>query len=282
MMKRQGRPIVTHSANVSRWGEILTVTSGKGGVGKTNLALNLGIQLSRQGRRVILVDADFGFANADILMNITPLGDVTDLLDESRSVDSLLVDGPDGLRVLCGVSGLSRDGAPGDLDPRRFAGGLRRLLPACDTLIIDCGAGVNPLIESAIEAGDLTILVTTPEPTALADAYATLKVLHRRGVLGRVGTVVNMVRSEREAEDAMSRLQGVAKHFLGLDVEALGMIPHDPHVISAVQDRVPVTVRYPRCVASAYIDVISKHFLPRVAQPVRASGLLSRVASLFV
>ena len=282
MTDHQRRSGFVDSARMPNIGDILTIVSGKGGVGKTNLALNLGIQLSRQGRRVILVDADFGLANADILLNVSPLADVSDLLDESHPIHELLVDGPEGLRVLCGISGPGSDGTPGAVDPERCTSAVRRLAETCDTLIVDCGAGVNPVVEAFAKTGDLLLLTTTPEPTALADAYATLKLLQKAGALGDVGVIVNMVRAEWQAEEVFARLRDVAARFLGLELEYLGYVSRDRHVLSAVQDRVPVTVRFPRCATSTCINVISKRFLPPAPPTLLARGLWSRVASLFL
>ena len=282
MRSRHGRQGAVDSVGIPRPGEVFTIVSGKGGVGKTNLALNLGIQLSRYGQRVIFVDADLGLANADILLNVSPIGDVSDLLAGEHSVEQLLVDGPEGLRVVCGVSGLARNGTPCEFDPGHCARAVQRLKQICDQLILDCGAGINPIIEAFADASDLLVLTTTPEPTALTDAYALLKMLHQRGVLGRVGAVVNMVRSERAAEDAFMRLRDVTAHFLGLELAELGYVPFDQHVMSAVQDRVPVSVRHPRCPASSCIDMICRQFLPQAACPPAAHGVWSRVASLFL
>lgn len=262
--------------------ETIVVAGGKGGVGKTNLALNLGLQLARRGARTILLDADFGLANADILLNLSPRADLSDLLDSRRAVADLLVAGPEGLRVLCGVSGLTRSGAPCEIDAARCAQAVARLETACDFLIVDCAAGVGPLVTAFALAGDLLLLVTTPEPPALADAYATLKILWNRGLSGRVGLVVNLARNRRQAERVARRFCRVAAQFLGLPVEYLGCVPLDRHVAWAVQARTPVAVRYPRCAASLCIEELSGQFMrPAAAAPV-SQRLWTRVAELFL
>ncbi|MBU0639912.1 MAG: P-loop NTPase [Planctomycetes bacterium] len=258
------------------------VVSGKGGVGKTNLALNLGIQLARRGLAVILVDADLGLANADILLNLAPLADLSDLLDETRVVEQLLVSGPAGLRVLCGVTGATHPGGADIRDHRRCAAALARLRPLCDVIIVDCAAGVTPAVSSFALAADRLLLTTTPEPTALADVYATLKVLFNQGFTGEVGAVVNMVSTRGEASAAIRRLQRVAAQFLGLTVLDFGYVPRDRHVLAAVRARVPVVVSFPRCSASACIEKVSRHLLPARPQGVRPNGLWARVANLFL
>ena len=251
-------------------------------MGKTNLAVNLGIQLSRYGSRVVLLDADFGLANADILLNVSPLGDVSDLLDGRHSLDRLLVDGPEGLRVVCGVSGFARKENPSEFASSACLKAVRRLDGACDILLIDCPAGVAPPVAACALSADRLIVVTTPEPTALADAYATLKMLHRGGFCGRAGVIVNMVRSREEARSVWGRLQRTAERFLGLSLEDLGYVPLDRHVVKAVRERVPVVVRYPHCPASSCISDICRRIAPPGVAGARPAGLWTRVASVFL
>lgn len=197
-------------------------------------------------------------------------------------LSELLVEGPHGLRLLCGVSGLTRSGRPLELEPDTCRQAVERLRQSCDTLMVDCGAGVTRPVVAFALTSDLLVVTTTPEPTALADAYATLKLLSAAGFAGRVGVVLNMVRSRAAGAAAAGRLVRVAERFLGLSVEPLGCIPHNRHVPLAGQQRVPVLVRYPRCAASVSVGEIST----RLAQPGtdgRASGgVWARLASLFL
>jgi len=261
---------------------VVVFVSGKGGVGKTIIALNIGIFLARRHARVILLDADFGLANADILLDVSPLADLADLLHDDRPLEELLVEGPDGLRVLCGVSGPVRPGQPARPDANAWARAIRRLAAACETLLVDCGAGFTPPIASVALLSDLLVLVTTPEPTALTDAYAVLKLLCRHGFAKRVGVIVNMVKSRREGPEVAGRLARVAGRFLGLSIEYLGQVQLDPHVSRAVRERVPLAQRYPRCRASVCLDEISRRTGPDRAASDPAAGWWTRVASLFL
>jgi len=277
------------SAQLVRYGErkdtrgiAIVVASGKGGVGKTNLALNLGIQLSRRGQRVTFMDADFGLANADILLDIAPIADVSDALNTERPTEDLLVNGPGGLRVLCGVSGASRNPSASRFGQRECLRALQRLQRQCDTVIVDCGSGLNPTIAALALASDLLMLTTTPEPTALADSYAMLKLLCLSGFAGRTGVVINMARSRREAQRTASRLARVARDFLGLSVEALGTVPFDRHVPQAVRARIPLAVRHPHCAASVAVDEICERLTPPVPTRTSAGDIWTHVASLFL
>jgi flagellar biosynthesis protein FlhG len=184
--------------------------------------------------------------------------------------------------VLCGASGLRCGFAPWEIDPRDCLQVVMRLTASADFVIVDCGAGVSSLTRRFSLASDLLILVTTPEPTAVVDAYATLKILCTRGFRGSVGLVVNMAHTRRDAEVTTQRLRTAAREFLGLSVMDLGCVPFDRHVPLAVQQRCPLAVRYPLCSASIGIDESSRRFARKDAGGVPAGTLLEKVAKLFL
>jgi flagellar biosynthesis protein FlhG len=260
--------------------QVVAIASGKGGVGKTVLAVNLGVQLARRQQRVILLDADFGLANADILLNVAPRADYAALLDPTRSLEDLLVSGPAGLRLAAGLPGRGRNGR--ELGPLECGRLVERLRGLCDVLLVDCSAGLDATVVTLALASDLLIIATTPEPTALADGYATLKLVCNCGYTGRAGVIVNMARSWKEGEDVARRLARVAEQFLGLAVENMGHVPPDRHVPRAVRLRVPVSVRYPRCPASACMERIAARFAPAACGPAPGLNLWARAASLFL
>jgi flagellar biosynthesis protein FlhG len=262
-----------------RGGEVVAILSGKGGVGKTNFALNVSILLAESGRRVILLDAGLGQPNADILLSAVPRATVADVLDPQRDVAELLATGPGGLRVLCARGG-GWQGA--EFDPQDGLWVMERLRAACDMLVIDCGNTVNPTLTTIAEASTLLVLATTPEPTALAEGYATLKYLQAGGFRGRVGIVVSMTRTVAEAELVARRLARVTAQFLGLSCEYLGHVPLDRHIPLAVRARVPVVVRYPRCRASAAIAQIRAQLEPAHGGRPAVPGVWLRLASLFL
>jgi flagellar biosynthesis protein FlhG len=262
-------------------GAVILIASGKGGVGKTNLAVNLGIQLMRRGTRTVLFDADFGHANAEILLDITPRADAAAARDPTRPVAELLSEGPAGVRVLCGISTLEYGHRLRYLSPMGCARTVDRLQDVGDVVLVDCGARLpGPVASFALACHEL-LLVTTPEPTAITDTYALLKLLQQRGFCAHSGVVVNMARRPSEARQAARRLQRAAARFLGLSLESLGLIPFDRHVAAAVQQRIPFVVRYPRCAASRSLDALAR----RLGHPGRNAGpqpgMWRRVASLF-
>jgi len=262
-------------------GSVVAIVSGKGGVGKTNLALNLGILLQRRGVSTVLLDADFDFANADILLNVTPPGDFADLLTGQRPPADVWVTAAEGLRLVCGTSrSAQRNGH--DHEPSAYTRAMRGLQPTCDALLVDCGSRPKPANVHLALAADVVLLVTTPEPTALADGYAMLKLLVQGGLGGRAAVVVNMARSRAEAVAVAARLDRVASDFLGRSVENVGFIPYDQHVPLAVRRRIPVCLSYPRCAATASLKRICDKLLPAVRVGIPPAGLWARVAGLFL
>lgn len=263
-------------------GEVVALVSGKGGVGKSNLALNLGLLAARQQRRVILLDADLGLANTDILLNVTAIDGVADALTQRRPLEELLIAHSSGLRILCGYSASEPLGQLPSASDACCAQLVRRLRGLCELLLIDCGAGLGaPVVEFATTAERL-LLVITPEPTALADGYALLKHLTRTEFAGEMCVAVNMAQSAREADGVADRLRRAARDFLGRDVTYLGAIPFDPHLVRAVRARAPVTLRYPRCAASNGIQRLYDHIVPQLPASGRSAGLWNRVAGLFL
>ena len=261
--------------------QVIAVASGKGGVGKTNLALNLGVCLSSCGVRTILLDADFGHANADILLNITPRADLLGLLDPTRPIRDLLTQGPENLQLLCGITGLRHERRICESDPQLYIDALDRLRQSCSILLIDCAAGAVGPAASFVLCADVLLLVTTPEPTSIADSYATLKLLFQRGFCARAAVLVNMARRELDAVDATRRLQRVAHQFLGLSLESLGHIPSDRHVVEAVRLREAFVTRFPRCPASLRVSAAARRLSPLPGAADARVDTWGRVASLF-
>jgi len=263
-------------------GRLIVFASGKGGVGKSNIALNLGLALAQQNQRTILLDADFGLANQDILLNFAPPKTTPGSRAVHSSLDERLLTGPIGLRVLCGVSGTTLDGRVPHFDATAYQRVIEDLRRSADFALVDCGAGVSPAVTSLALAADQLVLITTPEPTALADVYATLKILVIQGFASRVSVVVNMARSRNEAEIVGARLARVTRQFLGLNIESLGHVLLDRHVPAAVRERVPLLLRFPHCSASECIRDICEQIGHLPAESLARRGTWARVAGLFL
>lgn len=265
-----------------RPGMTLAVTSGKGGVGKSNLAVNLSICMAAQGLRVTLVDVDMGLANADLLLNVNPRYNLTHVVTGVRTMAQISVAAPGGIHFVPGSSGRQELANLSDFERQNLILQLRTLQNSTDIVVLDCGAGISRNVVSFALAADHVMVVTTPQPTALTDAYAMIKILHRTHGRGRIGLVVNMAGSRAEAEGAYQRIAQVADRFLHYTVASDGYMLHDTRVDQAVRERCPFVIRYPESDASACVAAMATEVTRPCHPRARRGGLMRRVAGLFV
>jgi len=232
---------------------VIAITSGKGGVGKSNIAVNLAIQLSAVGRDVVLLDADLGLANVDVLCNMDLPCNLSHVIAQKKDLKQVMFKAPGGFRLIGGASGLARMADLCDFDRKRLIDALGELEDSADVILIDTGAGINPNVLAFTRAADHVLVVTTPEPTAITDAYAAIKVISRDGQPRRLSLLVNQVLSAREASLVQDRISGVARQFLGLNVLDAGYVMNDMEVGNAVRRRTPFILGAPCCPASRCI-----------------------------
>ncbi len=260
----------------------ISVLSGKGGVGKTNIAVNLSVCLSGDGHDVALVDADLGLANADILLNVRPRYTLSHLVTGIRSLDEVVQPGPGGIHFIAGGSGVHHLANLSSFERHNLLQQLKQLQNNTDIIVFDCGAGVSSNVTSFALAADWVVVITTPQPTAITDAYATIKELHRERSNHRIGLFVNMAESQQQAIHTYQRVAGVAKKFLNYLVADCGYMLHDTTVEQAVQARCPFVIRDPSSNASACISALARTLVQVHQNQRRQSGFLKRVAGLFV
>jgi MinD-like ATPase involved in chromosome partitioning or flagellar assembly len=222
----------------------IAVTSGKGGVGKTSLATNLGIALSRQGNRVCLLDADMGLANVNILLGLRTGKTVEDLLAGTAGLDDVMLAGPEGLRIIPAASDLRRAGAE-STQTGAIAAQLRRLETEFDYVLVDTPAGIGPNTLSFVGASDHTLLTITQEPTSLTDAFTLLKALQRTRSRSRISVVINMLPSDQDGMALFTHFQAAARRYLSLELHYLGHLTMDSAVTRAVLRQRPVMVNAP-------------------------------------
>lgn len=259
-MSKQAQALDAHYKRTFR---VVAVTSGKGGVGKTNIISNLAIALARDGRRVLLMDADLGLANIDVVMGLTPKRDLRHVLYEDGQIEDCISTGPEGVDLLAGASGVSE---MTQLQPEHKWKLLEALEPMADrydTLLIDTGAGIGSNVQFFCGAAQEVIVVVGPEPTSLTDAYSTIKVLANRCGVRRVLVCVNRTASLRSAREVFRQLYTVTSRFLSVVVELAGWIPQDDHVSNAVMSQVPFVVSHPMAPASQRINALADAVLRR-------------------
>jgi len=273
---------------------VLAVASGKGGVGKTNIAVNLAIALAAQGKRVLLVDCDIGLANTDLLIGQRPRGDLAHVLAGRMPLEAIVQEGPAGIRWIPGASYMPALGAAAP-DPRREAllEALSVLESQHDFVILDAPAGIGAGVLALARQADELLLVTTPEPTAIMDAYVTLKAVaaaHRSadGTLTSAASdavvrlVVNLVAHRRDVDRVHRRIDDVSRRFLGVPVELLGYVFCDGHVGRAVLRQEPLLLAYPHSQAAWCIKRLAGAVLEQ-RHPLAADrvGFFQRVANFF-
>lgn len=244
---------------------VICLVSGKGGVGKSNLAANLSLSLASAGRRTILVDADLGLANQDILFNLPPGPNISTLLKSAHNPAEITTDIAPGLRLVPGASGLTALADLSDFHRARLISFLDSLERSADFLIVDASAGLSSNVVSFAAVADDVLVITTPEPPAITDAYAVIKVLLTERQLTSIFLVVNMAKNLSQVRNVHSRIAGATRRFLHFNLPLAGFVLHDRHVPLAVTARRPFMWSFPRCRAARQVRRLAKYLLD--AQP---------------
>ncbi len=237
---------------------VIAVTSGKGGVGKTNITANLAYLLSKMDKKALVLDADMGLANIDVILGLTPRYNLQHVLKGERTMAETIVHGPGGIKILPAASGIQEmtDLSPGQ--KLTLLEELNSLNEEVDFLLIDTGAGIAANVMYFNVASKEIIVVVSSEPTSLTDAYALIKVLYQRYAKKRFRLLVNMVRTPAEAKEAYTRLSHATDHFLNLSIEYLGYVLHDDKVQDAVRKQKVFAELYPSSLACRCLSAVAE------------------------
>ncbi len=226
----------------SKKAKVYAITSGKGGVGKTSIALNLSITLSKAGLKVLLIDADMGLANIDLMTGVYAPHTIEEVIDGSASIFDALAGGAEGMTILSAGSGLGKMADMGHERAIHFKKELLKLENAFDCIFIDTGAGISANVVDFIFLADEVLVVMSTEPTAFADAYAMVKVVSMEKPSMNVGIIINMARSEKDSERIFVKFNEIVDRFLGKDIYYHGSIPTDKVVSEAVIRQIPLAI----------------------------------------
>ncbi|MDD6656695.1 MAG: MinD/ParA family protein [Lachnospiraceae bacterium] len=239
---------------------VITVTSGKGGVGKSNTAINLAIQFRQMGQRVIILDADFGLANIEIMFGTVPRHNLCDLIYQGKNIKDIITWGPGGVGFISGGSGIAGLSNLSREYLIYIIQNLAELDAIADIVIVDTGAGISDAVLEFLVASGEIILVTTPEPTSITDSYSLLKALNRHDRFSsdtsQIKVMANKVESKEEGKALFTKLNAVVARYLKLPISYLGSVPQDSHLSQAVMQQTPVSLANPNAKsAKAYQEI---------------------------
>jgi len=225
---------------------VIAITSGKGGVGKTNVSVNLSVALSDAGKRVMLMDADLGLANVDVMLGLHPKMNLSHVIDGSRTLEEIIINGPSDIMVVPAASGVKRLAELSTMENAGLIRAFSELSQNVDVLIIDTAAGINESVTSFSRAAQEVVVVVCDEPASITDAYALIKVLSLEYGQHHFRVLANQVNSAQEGRELFNKISRVTDQYLDVRLEFMGVVPHDEYLRKAVQKQRPVVKAYPR------------------------------------
>lgn len=255
---------VSHNRPLAR---VITVTSGKGGVGKSNTAINLAIQFRKMGQRVIILDADFGLANIEIMFGAIPKHNLCDLIYQGKNIREIITWGPMEVGFISGGSGIAGLSNLNKEYLSYIIRNLEELDAIADTIIVDTGAGISDAVLEFLVASGEILLVTTPEPTSITDSYSLLKALSRHprfsSEASKVKVIANKVNSREEGETLFGKLNAVVSGYLKFPIVYLDAVPNDPQLSKAVMQQMPVSLQSPQAKSALAYERIAKKLMEK-------------------
>ena len=251
------RELMGNKIHTPKKAKTLAIASGKGGVGKTNFAINLAISLKNLGHSVLLFDADIGLSNIEILTGISAKYTIIDLILKSKSIYDIIEEGPKGIKIISGGFGYYDLSIINDENLNKLFSGIEKLEGQVDFIIFDIGAGISDMVLNFILAADEAILITTPDPTSLMDVYTLIKALTISGYSGILNIVTNIVENRTEALNIFEKLNKVSNNFLNIELKFLGYLEKDNLVSKSVRSQQPFTLMFPKADISKRMNIMA-------------------------
>jgi flagellar biosynthesis protein FlhG len=278
--------IKARNQNQIQTARVITVTSGKGGVGKSNVTVNLAIQLRKAGKRVIIFDADFGLANVEVMFGTIPKHNLSDLIYHGKSISNIITAGPMDIGFISGGSGVIGLNNLYTEQIQFLVRSLSELNELADVILIDTGAGVSDQVLKFVMASPEVLLITTPEPSSLTDAYSLLKAMYRNPnfVSGetRIRVISNRVLSREEGTAVYEKLNSVVEQFLHGSLDYLGMVPQDPALERSVRAQRPVSMNAPNSPSARAFETLAGNLLNGTDREVRVRWGIAQMFSNFL
>lgn len=249
------KPALTHPSRT------IAITSGKGGVGKTNITVNLAIALSQHKKEVLILDADMGMANVDVLLGMNPKFNLQHVIMGGKSIEEVMIAGPENIKIIPGATGIQK---LADLDKKRRQDFLQKISPLenlFDVVLVDTGAGISQSVLSFVLSSSEIIVITTPEPPAIMNAHSIIKVILQKNNEADIKLIVNMAETEDIAKKTLEKITTVCRQFLNTSIEPLGYILYDKSISRSVSSQKPFILNYPYAVSSKNIMDIAKKLL---------------------
>ena len=271
---RQDKPNISST-------RVICISSGKGGVGKSNFTINLAIALQSQGKKVIVIDADLGLANVEILLGIMPKFTLLDVISKNTSIKDVITRGPMEIGIISGGSGIQSMAELSLYDMNKLLNEINALKDMADFILIDTGAGISKSVTAFIEASEELIVITTCEPPAIADAYALIKIMSGIDKQKKISLVANRAEDTKEAENVFMKLSSVSKKFLDMNIDYLGEILDDDNVTKSVKKQVPFYMNNPKSKASQGIQNISERLLDMPVSQKGFNSFMKKLKGLF-
>ena len=262
----------------------ITVTSGKGGVGKSSISVNLAIQLSRMGKRVVIFDADFGLANIEIMLGLHPRYNLADMMYRGKALNDIITYGPENVGFISGGSGIQELANLSREQIITLIQKLNELDEFADVVIVDTGAGISDTVLEFVAASEEVLLVATPEPTSITDAYALLKTLNKKATYRKEKTVVKMIANQvhgnRDARELFEKLGMVVAKFLDIEVEYLGSVPYDHNMQKAIMKQTPISILDASCNTARAVNRIANTLEHNMEQEAEHVGIVKLFSSV--
>lgn len=265
---------------------VITVTSGKGGVGKSNVAVNLAVQMHKLGKKVIVFDADFGLANVEVMFGAIPKFNLSDVIYRGKGIQEIISEGPMDIGFISGGTGITGLNDLTQEQVRSLTGSLGELDKLADVIIIDTGAGISSQVLEFVIASPEVFIVTTPEPSSLTDAYSLMKALYKNPKFSpeytKISVLANRVTSLEEGQNVYDKLDSVVRQFLQGEISYVGMIPQDKELEQAVRQQKTVSIYAPTSISARAFEVMASNILNYEQKQVKIpSGIAQLFAKLW-